>query len=136
MRTQEGEQIAGTGRDAGQVLGLWFWERLTGRQDGDRADVVRKTQRRFAAAEIRLLVEEAERIKDHELVEHPHDVLDRLELPAARRVLHEPYRRFAVALMEKLSTGRVAVAAGRGSGTLRGDLGRRLAEGLETRRQD
>ena len=54
----------------------------------DRADVVRKTLRRFAAAEIRLLVEEAERVEDRELVEDLHDVLDRLKLPAVGHVLH------------------------------------------------
>ena len=54
----------------------------------DRADVVRKTLRRFAAAEIRLLVAEAERVEDRELVEDLHDVLDRLKLPAVGHVLH------------------------------------------------
>ena len=50
----------------------------------DRADVVRQTLRRFAAAEIRLLVEEAERVEGRELVEDLH-VLDRLKLRVARR---------------------------------------------------
>ena len=54
----------------------------------DRADVVRKTLRHFAAAEIRLLVAEAERVEDRELVEDLHDVLDRLKPPAVRHVLH------------------------------------------------
>ena len=36
----------------------------------------------------RLLVEEAERINDRDLAEELHDVLNRLEPPAARRVLH------------------------------------------------
>lgn len=54
----------------------------------DRTDVVRKTQRRFAAAEIQLLVAEAERVEDRELVEDLHDVLGRLNLPAVGHVLH------------------------------------------------
>lgn len=35
-----------------------------------------------------MLVEEAERVKDGELVKDLHDVLDRLKLPAVRHVLH------------------------------------------------
>ena len=49
----------------------------------DRADVVRKTLRCFATAEIRLLVEEAERVEGRELVEDLH-VLDRLKLRSWR----------------------------------------------------
>ena len=74
------------GRDAAV---RWFLMEPGGEERmSDRADVVRKTLRRFAAAEIRLLVEEAERVEDHELVEDRHDVLDRLKLPAVRHVLH------------------------------------------------
>ena len=44
--------------------------------------------RQYAVAEVRLLLEEAERARDRELVEDLHDVLDRLKLLPAARVQH------------------------------------------------
>ena len=63
---------------------------LTGEEGrvSDRAEEVREALRQFAVAEVRLLVDEAGRIKDHEPVEDLHDVMERVELLAARRVRH------------------------------------------------